>query len=177
MKTYPVVKTTCIPKGFKHCEIVFLVDFIFEGEENYLVGEEVEIKTAYLAFIKKELLQLLDSLLLLFRPMIVESNHTYFVALKDNMDINKTTTTIKQLLVEANQFTKETMTISASLNEAILMLEGREPTIFKAKRIGGLLVNAEAYTHKRIYAKGKINKDSLSCVTPYSEFKITRHKK
>lgn len=173
MKTYPVIKTSFIPRGFKHCEIAYIVDFTFDGEENYLRGDDVEIKQAYLTYIKKELLQLVDTLLVLFRPMIMKNNDISFIALKDNTDIPKLKSTINKLLVEAKQFTKETMDISASLVCGMVMLEDKEPTILKANKVGDLLVESDEYKNNRLRPQGVMEKESLSYVTPYSEFRTS----
>ena len=177
MKKYPVIKTNFIPRGFKHCEIAYIVDFTFDGEENYLVGDDVEIKKAYLTYIKKEMLQLVDSLLVLYRPMIMGNNDMDFIALKDNTDIPKLKSTIDKLLVEATQFTKETMDISASLIYGMIMLEDKEPTMLKANRVGNLLVESDEYKNNRLRPQGVLEKESLSYVTPYSEFRTSIYNK
>jgi len=177
MKPYYIVKTTSIPFGFKHCEVGYVIDFKFENEENYLQDDEVEIKKAYVKFLKEELLRLLDDLLVLYRPMIFKSNQNSFIILKDNADVIRTNEILQKLLVEANMFTKETMNISASLNMAMLMLEGKEATILKKKKVGSLLVDSKEYQANRIYPLQTLPKSDLGFVTPYSEFKLLHYKK
>lgn len=172
---YPVVKIKQIPRGFKHCEVVVLAHMEFKNVEEYTKGEEAAIKRAYFTFLEEEAAMLLDSLMTLYRPMRFQYKGQWMIALKDNADYFKLKDTVNKLMLEIEHYTNHTIQMEVHLLDVMLMQEGEEPTLFKARKVGVGLEEDQAYSTKVYRPTGKINQKEISFITPYAEFKLTKY--
>ncbi|MDF9824198.1 hypothetical protein M2475_000556 [Breznakia sp. PF5-3] len=173
---YPTVRIDKIPRGFKHCEIAVLVAFSFHGEDAYIDGEEKEAKAAYAKFIKKEVVELMDSFMTIFRPVNFPYKDKFIVALKDNANEYQVKEILNKLLIEIDHFTEHKFKVEAHILNGMLM-ENDDPTIFKVKKVGLPLEDSEEYAKSIFKPEGKMDLKELSYITPYAEFKVTKWKK
>lgn len=167
---YPIVEVKSIPHGFKHGEIAVVVDFAYLHEEAYLDGGAITSKSQYLAFVKHELLTLLDSLMTLYRPELMLYEDRYIIALKDNTDLYKLKDTINDRMLEILYYTGYTLEMKAYVCNAMLVEAGRDLPFFKVKKAGDILEESDAYQAGVIVPTGKMDVEELSLITPYSEF-------
>lgn len=177
MKKYPVLYVDSIPHGFKHCEIGVIVGFDFQNPERFITGDEATMKKAYIEFIIKESVQLLDGLMTLFRPQILKSKDKSYVILKDNVEMYRLKDTIQKLIVEMDHYTNKCIGVKANYSIAMVMINGKDPTMFKTNKVGEFLEESEVYQSNEILPTQKFNPQDLSYITPYAEYKVVYGKK
>lgn len=167
---YPSVIMKSIPYGFKHNEIAEIVVFEFKHEEDFMVGEDLVYKAAYVKFVKQELLSLFDSFMTINRPLILPYKDMSMVALKDNAEQYKVVQMLTKLLGEFKYYTKHKIDVEMFMMRAILLEEGKQPSMFKVNKVGDPIETQIELKVGALHIEDKFEESEISLITPYEEF-------
>ncbi|OCN05612.1 hypothetical protein A4S06_07835 [Erysipelotrichaceae bacterium MTC7] len=171
---YPILEIAQVPRGFKSSEAAYLVNFVFEGKENFATDE---LRESYINFIEREVHGLIESLHILYRPEIVQLDGQYFVLLKDNMDEYQVRDTIKKILGEVNQYTEGKVKVTAHLLMGLLLEQGKVISVFKSRKMGDPIFTSTEYANSVVEGMKPFDPKELSFVTPWQEFVMLHSKK
>lgn len=167
---YPILNVKTLPPLYKHCKVVKAVSLRFDNTDAfYALGDEIK-KKAYLEYIENEILKVVDNHFIGWRGQIIVSKDKKFIIFKDNFDLRQFERTITNLFKEANDYVDGQIDFYYSVLNAILFLEGGNPSLFAITKLGDDIFDSKEYPNSFKKVEMKNVKGLAKFLTSYEDF-------
>lgn len=175
-KTYPVLYTTSV-KGstFKHCGIYPTLYFKVHADKERIKSDS-QYKS-YMQLVDKEVLDAITHKFLISIPITVTNDHIPFIIFKDNIDLDTVKLFCKAILDEISFFTKTKHTADYVTLETMLMVIDKDPSPFKASKVGDKLTQTSIIQDNIELLTGDGKDEDSGILTPYDVFLDLNKKK
>lgn len=142
---YPIIKVKKLPLRYKHCMIVKTAYFKFENDDMFLENGNEVMKQAYLNQLHKEIFNVIDAQFVSAQGEIIQSNEKDFIIFKSNFDLKMFERLMCNLSKEVDEYLESEVALSYAVIDAMLYLEGREPTLLGSMKMGNDLFDGNVY--------------------------------
>lgn len=170
---YPIIKVKKLPLRYKHCMIVKAASFNFENIDAFLSSGSNVMKQEYLNQLHNEIFKVIDAQFISAQGEKIQSNGNDFIVFKSNFDLKMFERLVSNLSKEIDEYLEGEVALSYAVIDAMLYLDGRDPTLLGSMRMGKDLFESSEY--QKAFKKIDISKvrGHAKYLTSFDEFKLS----
>lgn len=170
---YPIIKVKKLPSHYKHCMIVKIAYFNFEYIDTFFSSGNEVMKKEYLNQLHNEIFKVIDAQFISAQGEKIQSNGKDFIIFKSNFDIKMFERLVCNLSKEIDEYLDGEVALSYAVIDAMLYLDGREPTLLGSMKMGNDLFESSEY--QKAFKKVDISKvrGHAKYLTSFDEFEVS----
>ncbi|NBK97242.1 MAG: hypothetical protein EOM50_04390 [Erysipelotrichia bacterium] len=170
---YPLLYVNKLPVHYKHCMQVKAIHFYFDRTSSFTKTENSLMKEEYLEQLKQEMLKAINAQFIHAQGEVIDSKGKTFMVFKSNFDDKMFTLLINNLFAEVDEYVEGSLEYYYGIYDAMLYLEGREPSLLGSMRMGKELLGSDEYTKQIKKADLSKTKGHAKYLTSFEEFSST----